>query len=236
MFFLKQLSYLTQACYYLALMALVAGCLDAPLSLVARNVFPRMAMVALLLLVAALTLAPVWRAVRTRKTNIDVVANKLETLISSGDLVVVNPWYLGITFDRHYRRAAAWTTVPPMARPELHRYDLPKEKVTSRDVMHPVLESIRGALTTGHRVFWVGQLLLPESGNVRVDPHHAPQAPWGWNDWPYYESWGLQAGHLLKSGAMSGAEVALPMHRRASPYESASVFVFSGWWTGNGKN
>jgi hypothetical protein len=227
--FLKTLRYVTQPWYYLALMALVAACLDAPLSLVARTPAGRRARLVLIVAVIALVIHPVWTAVRTRMTNVDRVASKLGGLAVSGDLIVVSPWYIGITFDRYYHGRADWVTVPPMASHAMHRYDLLKVKMMTPGAIAPVLDQIGEALRTGHRVFWVGDFFLPRPGEVPADPPAAPGARWGWADSPYYRRWGLLAGYLIQSHAKAAERIEVPLQQKVAVYENAGLQVFSGW-------
>jgi hypothetical protein len=232
--FLKMLGYFTQPWYYVTLMALVATCLDAPLCLLARTLAARAARLAVVVVVAALVLQPVWTTVRTRKTNVDIVATKAGELAVNGDLIVVTPWYVGITFDRYYHGKADWITIPPLSSHKVHRYDLLKQKMMSSQPIAPVLEGIQRALQEGHRVFWVGDLLVPKEGEGPPDPPSAPRASWGWNDGPYYYSWGLQAGYFMKSHAQNAALIDVPVEQAVSGYEEMPLYVIDGWRGGGG--
>lgn len=228
-FFLMTLSYFTHAWYYVTLMALVAACLDAPLGLLTRTIAARGLRLAMVLAVIALVIHPVWTTVRTRKTNVDLVASKVGELAVKGDLILVNPWYVGITFDRYYHGKAERITIPPLAFNGFHRYDLLKEKMMSRRPMAPILEGIQRALQEGHRVFWVGDLFVPMEGELPPDPPPAPRAPWGWDDGPYYYSWGLQVGHFIQSHAQTTAQIEVPLQQAVSGYEETSLYVIGGW-------
>jgi Dolichyl-phosphate-mannose-protein mannosyltransferase len=232
--FLKNLGYFTQPWYYVTLMVLVAACLDAPIGLLARTLAARGARLIVIVVVAALVIQPVWTTVRTRKTNVDLVASKVGQLAVTGDLIVVNPWYVGITFDRYYHGKADWITIPPLSSHALHRYDLLKERMKSDRPIAPVLEGMQNALQGGHRVFWVGDLFVPKEGEVPPNPPPAPLASWGWSDGPYYYYWGLQAGYLMKSHAQNAAAVEVPLQQAVSAYEEAWLYVIDGWRDGDG--
>lgn len=227
--FLKTLSYFTQPWYYVTLMALVAACLDVPLNLLARTLVTRGLRLAIVLAIIALVISPVWTAVRTRKTNVDLVASKVGELAVKRDLIVINPWYVGITFRRYYHGKADWITIPPFSFHGFHRYDLLKEKMMSSRPMAPVLEGIQRVLQEGHRVFWVGDLFVPIEGEVPLDPPPAPRAPWGWDDGPYYYSWGLQAAYLIQSNAREAAQIEVPLEQPVSGFEETSLYMFGGW-------
>ena len=230
--FLKNLGYFTQPWYYIPLMALVAGCLDATLGLLARTLAARGTLLALVVVVAALVIQPVWTAVRTRKTNVDLVASKVGEMAVKGDLIVVTPWEVGITFDRYYHGKADWITIPPLSSHMFHRYDLLMEKMRSSRPMASVLEGIQRTLQEGHRLFWVGDLYVPKEGEVPPDPPPAPRAPWGWNAGHYYYYWGLQAGYLLQSHAQKAAAIDVPLPQAVNGYEDKSLYVIDGWRDG----
>jgi len=233
--FLKVVSYASQPWYSIALIALVAACLDTPLALLARTSATRFARLLVVVAVALLVLPAIWMTGRTRKTNVDLIASKVGELAVNGDLVIVNPWYVGITFARYYRGRADWITIPPMSSHAFHSYDLLKEKMMTERAIAPVLGGMRKALQEGHRVFWIGDLFLPKQGEVPTDPPPAPRAPWGWADGPYYHRWGLLAGHLIQSHAKAAEQVDVPIRQTVSAYEDVGLFVFSGWWSGDGE-
>jgi hypothetical protein len=230
--FLKTLGYLMQPWYFLVLMALVAACLDAPLRLLVQSIATRSARLALIVAAAVLVISPMWKAAKTRMTNMDHVASKVGELAAKGDLIVVSPWLLGISFDRYYHGKAQWITVPPVSLHDSHRYDLLKERMMSGSAMAPVLKGMEEALREGHNVFWVGDLSLPKQGEAPSDPPPPTSAPWGWAEGPYDYHWGLQAGHFIQSHAKAAEQIEVPARQAVSPYEEAALYFFSGWWGG----
>ncbi len=80
------------------------------------------------------------------------------------DLVVVHPWYFGLTYGYYYRGAAKWTTLPPLADYRFHRYDLLKEELATTNAIAPVLTQLEAVLRAGHRVWIVGNISAPPSG------------------------------------------------------------------------
>ena len=72
------------------------------------------------------------RLAKYRQTNIDLIAAQLREQAGPNDLILVYPWYCGITFNRYYHGAAPWTTLPALSDPRIHRYDLLKEKLAAR--------------------------------------------------------------------------------------------------------
>jgi hypothetical protein len=179
-----------------------------------------------------LLMLPMWRSARTRNTNVDLVAGRLGTLAAAGDLVVIDPWYLSISFDRYYRGPAGRVTVPPMPASPIQQYDALKQAMTSSGAMASVLDAMRTSLREGHRVFWVGDLFMPRRGMVPGEPPPAPHPLYGWNDSFYYQAWGLQAGYLIQRHATSAEQIEVPESQAVNPFEYARLYVFSGWWEG----
>ena len=71
----------------------------------------------LLFALAALAILPfyVWPKIIERQSNIDVVAKRVTELAKPVDLIVVAPWQYGISFNRYYKGAARWITLPKIA-------------------------------------------------------------------------------------------------------------------------
>ena len=59
------------------------------------------------------------------------------------DLVIVHPWYYGLTFAYYYRGTAPWTTLPPLADYRFHRYDLLKAELQRTNAIEPVFERLQ---------------------------------------------------------------------------------------------
>src|SRR2546427_131604 len=115
-----------------------------------------------------------------RQTNVDLIAQYVHTAAQPGDLILVNPWYVGITFNRYYRGPVPWMTLPPMEDLTVHRYDLLKLRMTSAEPLAPLYGAIQGALESRHRVWLVGGLLFPPAGppGCRPAPSRFPRARW----------------------------------------------------------
>jgi len=226
--FLLRLSYPMQPWYFLVLMAMGAASLEGILSTATGSGTLRLLRVALAVAVMAFALPGVWRVAHVRRTNLDLVAAKLASMASKNDLVVVSPWYNGVSFDRYYRGSAEWVTVPPVPVHGIHRYDLMKQAMMSPDAMRPVLERIRAVLGGEHRVFWVGELTAPSPGQPPPVLAPAPRTPWAWQEHPYIRSWVLQAGSLLQRHARRVVSVPVPVDGPVNGYENLPVLMIEG--------
>ena len=81
--------------------------------------------------------------VGVRQTNVDLIARYVHAAAQRGDLILVSPWYVGITFDRYYRGPVEWTTLPPIEDHTIHRYDLLKLQMMSREPLAPLYATPR---------------------------------------------------------------------------------------------
>jgi hypothetical protein len=85
-----------------------------------------MRLVRLALPIATLLVMPfaLWNSIAQRATNMDLVVAKLQQDAGVRDLILVNPWWTGISFQWHYHGYTPWVTIPPIADLRFHRYDL----------------------------------------------------------------------------------------------------------------
>jgi hypothetical protein len=226
-----QLGYPTQAWYYLGLLVLagvsaeggIASTMDGRIS------SPGLALAALLVLGTAATADPSgWATSREPYTNLDSVSDHLEQAAVAGDLIIANPWFLGITLSRYYHGAATVETIPGIPDRTIARYDLLKAQMIRPNAMAPILERIVQTLQSGHRVWLVGNYELPPPGIAQADlqlpPPPLPER--GWSSAPYEALWSFQTGLFLNSHARAVRQVSvLPGGR----HESAGLLEFSGW-------
>ena len=107
--YLKYIGVRTQFWYYLPLMGLTALCCDVGTGLLARRLRRGEWVRAAAAAVGALLVASgVAATIPVRMTNLDLMASTLEAEARPDDLIVVLPWYCGITFQRYYRGPAPW--------------------------------------------------------------------------------------------------------------------------------
>jgi mannosyltransferase len=225
--FLAALSYLTESWYYLSWAALVAACVEADLAAGAGGAARRWFRVLAVAAVAALVVPNAWRALQPAQTNLDLVASRLNAEATEGDLVVINPWYFGISFERYYRASAECLTVPPLGRLRLHRFDRLREEMFDPEAMAPVLAAMTTALRSGHTLWLVGK--LPAASSQRPPPHVPPPPlpETGWSVAPYQRAWEIETDVFLRRHA--AAAQAVPVPRDAQPYEDPSVARIEGW-------
>src|SRR2546425_1267397 len=196
--FLKLAGRVPQAWQFVPLIAVVALAIDVVLG-GTRSL--RWARAGVAVLATALAFPVSTDRVGIRQTNVDLIAQYVHTAAQPGDLILVNPWYVGITFNRYYRGPVPWMTLPPMEDLTVNRYDLLKLRMTSAEPLAPLYGAIQGALESRHRVWLVGGLLFPPAGHVPPVLPPAPGLPTGWSDGPYTIGWALQTGYFVQTHA-----------------------------------
>ena len=123
-----------------------------------------------------ITLPRTARAVMVRQTNIDLVAQAMNTQSKPGDFVIVTPWWFAQTFARYYHGPAAWTSAPTLPQ---YLYGgvnyLPTWMLHPRpDMDH--LQEIATALRSGHAV-WLITDNTPLSNISSLAPLLPPEPP-----------------------------------------------------------
>jgi hypothetical protein len=84
-------------------------------------------------------------------------------------------------------------------------------------------------LGAGHRVWLVGDLVVPPPGQAPPALPPAPHGPGGWNSGDYLIGWTLQLGHFVRSHVAHGRQVSLPIDQPVSVSENPTLMVFEGW-------
>jgi hypothetical protein len=227
--FLMILSRYTLPWHYLPLIALVAVTLDCVIHFLAKTAWMRVARLTMVIIIAVTLLVPAWQKLQVRQTNIDLVIQELEKFSSAEDFILVEPWFFGVSFNRYYRGAANWMTLPAIADHRIHRFDLVKAKMESSDPIDDVLHKVAKTLQSGNRVWVVGSIYFPESEAAVPSLPPAPNSPWGWSDWPYLEAWLLQVNFFLLTHGQRSQFVRIPVDDPVSEYENVQLLVVQGW-------
>jgi hypothetical protein len=164
-----------------------------------------------------------------RQSNVDLIANWLGSQANSGDLIVVNPWFFCVPFNRYYRGNAPWVTVPILSERRIHRYDLIRDKMSEEDPLQDVRPAIERTLRNRGRVYLVGGVqLINEEERALVLPV-APRSQYGWNYLPYVVAWSQQIAEFLQAHVQTSAEVP-PLAERVNPEENVPLWQVAGWY------
>jgi hypothetical protein len=231
--FLNYLSYFTRPWYYLTLLALAAVCIDAVFGAVIHAAPLRIARLGVVLLLAAATTLPAAEEAGQRMTNVDVIASRLHEIGRPGDLILVNPWYSGVSFNRYYRGPGSWMTVPSIGFYRYHRYDIIKKLMMLSDqtmAVRPATDQAAKVLQGGHRVFVVGGLVFSRPNQSRAPPPPAPRP--GDHPWPeagYATAWSRMLGDFLREHSSALVKMPVEVHTPLRPYEDLDLLVAEGW-------
>jgi uncharacterized membrane protein len=211
-FFLKVLSYYTQSWYYITLAVFVACAADCILG--STVIALRETRVLLAVFILSLCAWPDWQALRTRHTNVDIIAQKLGSLAQKSDLIVVPRWECDITLERYYHGASEIITIPPISDHRVHRYDLIMQMRKTPDALKGVADKIAETLRAGHRVFVTASMATlegPGTAHLAVSETYI--------------------GKLLRNHTTGVADIPVPIPDRApvSDFEKLDLTVVQGW-------
>lgn len=220
----------TEPWYFIPLLALAAGCFE--LGLPARG-HVRAAVLGfsgVTVAAACVVIFSEQKAVNWRFTNLDLLCPQLAAEAEPGDFIIVSPWYCGITFQRYFKSAARWETVPPLADHAFARYDLVHEQMRKPAVVQPLIAQAEAALRAGHRVWLVGMMAVPAPGET--PPADLPPPPLkfsGWSDRPYTENWVMQVNQFLSNHSQEFKKVFETPNGNLNFMENVQLYRIEGW-------
>jgi len=220
----------TEPWYFIPLLALAAGCFEIGLPVRGHTRAAVLGFSAVVVAIAGVVVFSDQKAVNWRFTNVDLLCPRLAAAAAPEDLVVVSPWYCGITFQRYFKSSTVWETAPPIADHSLARYDLVHEQMKKPNVMQPLIERAEATLRAGHCVWLVGMMAIPESGvPVPVDLPPPPLPHSGWADRPYTETWVLQMNQFLSNHSREFKMVYETPAGNLNFMENLQLYRVEGW-------
>jgi len=227
-FFVKLTGLPTQRWYYIPALGFAVVCCDVILPRIHQAA--RMGVLVIAVIVALLAYPSAQSALRRRQTNGDLVAAQISQNARPADMIIVHPWYYGITFGHYYRGTAFWTTLPPLEDYRFHRYDLVKSKLQMTNVIEPVLKQVETTLRSGHSVWIVGSVPMPQPNEAPpADLPPAPNGPEGWADRPYTDAWGAKFSYFLVYHITNAITLVDPTTNSVSSMENMPLTITSGW-------
>ena len=223
----------TQVWYYIDIMAFLAVVFDLGVDLLIAGHWigrcVRMAVVAILVAIIVLT---IWPLMHVRLTNVDLLAQKLESVAGPDDLIVVVRWWPGVTFNRYYHGRAPWTSVPELSDMSIQRFDLLKEKMAENEPIRPLWEKMAKTLSAGHRIWFVGGLVPMRSdenpGQIPPLPENPPDPQDRWRQEPYLTTWTRQVTWIMLNHTNLN-RVEVPCPEPVLPFENVPLVVADGW-------
>ena len=228
--FLIAVGYPTQPWYYLMFLSVAAVCLDAIFGQPDAALGWRVARLVVAMAFAVTTFSQSGEILRQRNTDIDLVAARLNTDVSPGDLVLVNRWECAVSLQRYYHGTARLVTVPPFEDHVAHRYDLFVQAMAAPDPVRPVYDAIAATLQGGGRVWLVGHPLhLPPGHEPLFLPPVTLQNGGSTLFAAYYFGWVIQANAFLKTHAVHSGRIDVRLPAPVSPFENQDLCCYDGW-------
>ncbi len=227
--FFTVLGYVPRPWYLLPVIALTASALDGLFALAERSPALRRVGLATPMLMGIVALPGTVQEATVRMTNVDLVARRLASEARPHDLVLVDKWFYGVSFNRYYRGPAEWMTLPELSDYRFHRYDLVKAQMAARDPMQGVLGAVRRTLRSRHAVWWIAGCGAPPEDALPASLPPAPYAASGWSDAPYYRVWTRQVEGFLHRHARRETALPIASGQPVSPYECLTIRRFQQW-------
>ena len=215
--------------YFLALTCLVAATADLLWANLPRPDWLRVTRIGLVLLATIWVPFAVWPKIVQAESNISIVADTVEKNMRPGDLIVVNPWSYGISFNWYYHGTMRWVTVPELEDHRVHRYDLLVTKMVSVSPLADVEAKIATTLKSGNRVWLAGEAQLPAPGEALLQVGPAPDPRFGWQARPYRKAWSQEITLFLWEHAREIDLVDIRADQLVSPLEHLLLVLFEGW-------
>jgi hypothetical protein len=226
--FMRRLIYSPRPWYYLALIACAAALIDLLANLLCRSVRLRVARLVLVVAIVLVSAPAVWPKLFRAQSNVSAICRALGSQAGADDVIVVERWTVGVSFNWYYHGSTRWMTVPPVSDHRSHRYDLLKAKLSDPLPLRDLEETMRATLDCGHRV-WV----VTEGDENKYWPTPLPTTPApdprvGWNQWAYRRLWFEQLHAFLRAHSQK-QYVAIPAMADDGAYENLMVNVAEGW-------
>ena len=225
--FLRALSGLMPAFYFLPLLGMAAGTVDGMLAAVPRGTAGRLTVTAVAAVVATAQLPDAARMAGMRMSTVDLAAAEVARSARPGDLIVVTPFYLGTAVARYYHGPGELVTVPPMTDLRYQQLDRLAKAMDDPHAIDPVLAKI-AAVARAHGRVWV----VRTDGGVLFgrDGEPLPSRPATSHGWEHTDWWNRQVGRAIRDGfGMDHVRIwAVGPGLDVNPYERVQVVQAGG--------
>jgi hypothetical protein len=226
--FLWKLSYNLQPWYFLAIMALIAVCCDGLIGS-ARSAYGRTLICLSAATFAAMSAPNVWLDAGLQKSAIESDASRLADLSKPGDLVLISPFYYGVTFQRYFHGPADYQTVPAINILLFQKYDTIAHWMQNFHATDSTIQRMSNVLKSGHVLFLLGEFRLQSTDRAYpIIPRPAPNNSFGSTDADFYDLWQRQITYILARHATQS--VVIPVEfEGVSRYERPWLIAVRGW-------
>ena len=158
-----------------------------------------------------------WSMLDRNYTSIGAIAKALEAQASSRDLILIYPYWYGVSFNYYYHGITPWVTIPPLTDVRIHRSDLIMAAIQQSVVMEPIEQQVRQTLVNGGSVWLAGA--FEDSGDI------VPIAPTGWYQGPWLRYWSARVTAVLKDAGATRCVVPLKLDRAIHVFENPPLTV-----------
>ena len=231
--FLRILKWPTQPWYYITIFSIlaIAGEIILKKIFIDKKVVVYVSLIYVVIVIAV----PFNRAdcfSKLRITNVDLAAKYLNSNTLNGDLIILYPWYNGISFNRYYNGCAKWVTIPNIKDHFYHRYDLIKNLCESPDQVK-ITESLKSEIITtlknNKNTYSVGPFSFFQQMENQSTVLPAPFSAWGWSGAGYEQAWSVDVLRYLSSHSLKYSIVSSIKNETTIGVENLFVVCFSGW-------
>jgi hypothetical protein len=153
--FFSILSWPLRVWYYLPLMAIIALCLDSIFGIIITKDKIKIIRIIFISFASVIIFLSIWPVAKMRATNIDAAALYLESNAGNNDLIVIYPWFLGVSFHRYYSGTTPWITMPHLQDNSMHRYDLFMNELAKENKYESVLNAMDSTQIYGNRIWLI---------------------------------------------------------------------------------
>ena len=223
---IRHVSFPPSPWYYLVIGAMLAVVIDAAMR---RRTAWRWVRLTVVIVAAVLASPNIHKAVRTRQTNLGVIAYNVAQRVTANDLIIVTPWWLGITFDRYYKGETPWCTLPEMEDHRSYRADLMVQHMQQPSPIQSVIERAEATMKRGGMVGVVGWYRIEENGERPEPLPPAPGAATGWYELTYLVNWSDQLVYHLWRHAERRIGVDIDIDTPINEDENADMMWVQGW-------
>lgn len=186
-------------------------------------------MIVFVLVIAVSTFYHSSKYLQVRFTSMDIVAAAISSAVSANDLVVVMPWFYGVSFNRYYNGIAPWVSFPSLREKSLHRFDMIKERIAKPEMISADLEIITTTLKKGGKVWIIGSAYAMQPGKAVLLLPPAPLPKSGWSSSPYLDNWTEYLSSILATHTLEGEQLAINTPEMLIPYEAPAIRVYQGY-------
>lgn len=233
--YLKWLNVYSAEWYYLPVLALWAFCLDSMIATWTQRSASSSVRLGIAILLAASQIPITWDAANVRLTNVDIVSKAVTEMATDKDLVIVSPWIYGIPVQRYYHGAAPWICIPKVSKTEvpgvmIHAdgYRAVMATMMSENPLAAELAQIRETLRRGGRVFVMGNVTMPQKGDIVLEMPVAPSSQYGWGYEAYRTLWTQKIGLELLAHSKEIRLLPINNQQPVNRYEDSQLYVVEG--------